>query len=45
MTRIILTLATVLALTACGTVEGAGQDLQSAGQAISSAARQTQSSM
>lgn len=45
MTRILLTLATLLALTACETVEGAGQDIQSAGQAISSEAQQTQSGM
>jgi predicted small secreted protein len=36
----ILTLVSMVALTACQTVEGAGKDLQSAGTAISREAQQ-----
>ncbi|MHC0054561.1 entericidin A/B family lipoprotein [Actibacterium sp. D379-3] len=42
MTRIILTVAALFTLTACATIEGAGKDLESAGQAISSEAREAQ---
>lgn len=45
MTRTIfssLTLIAVLGLAACETVEGAGQDIESAGQAISQEAREAQ---
>lgn len=45
MTRITLTLLTVLALSACETVEGAGQDIQNAGEAIESEANETQADM
>ncbi len=45
MIRITLPLLALLALAACETVKGAGRDLQSAGQAISSEAADAQSSM
>ncbi len=38
-------LTALLALAACETVEGAGQDLQSAGSAVSHEARKAQSDM
>lgn len=40
MTRIFLVFLTVVTLAACETVEGAGQDIQNAGQAIETEARQ-----
>ena len=37
--------ASVLALSACETVEGAGRDIQTAGTAVSQGARQVQSDL
>ena len=45
MTRIALTLVALLTLAACETVEGAGQDLENAGESISQAANDTQQEM
>jgi entericidin B len=48
MTRIVvssLSLIALVGLAACETVEGAGQDIQKAGGAISSEAQETQSKM
>ncbi|PTQ75626.1 entericidin A/B family lipoprotein [Celeribacter persicus] len=45
MKRVILIGMTLFALAACETVEGAGKDISKAGQAISSASRDVQSSM
>jgi predicted small secreted protein len=45
MTRISLILLATLALAACETVEGAGKDLQSAGQAVQQEANQAQEDM
>ncbi|MHC0054560.1 entericidin A/B family lipoprotein [Actibacterium sp. D379-3] len=45
MTRMILALTALMALTACETVEGAGQDIENAGEAISSGAQETQAEM
>ena len=42
MARIIASFAALFALSACETVEGAGQDIQNAGQSISTEARQAQ---
>jgi predicted small secreted protein len=39
MTRLILVIAAALALTACNTVKGIGQDIQKAGGAIEGAAK------
>ncbi|MBW6418373.1 entericidin A/B family lipoprotein [Celeribacter sp. PS-C1] len=39
MKRVMLLGLTLLALAACETIEGAGQDISKAGQAISQAAR------
>lgn len=40
MTRIVLVFLMVAGLAACETVEGAGQDIQNAGQAIETEAQQ-----
>ena len=40
-----LALLAVLGLAACETVEGAGQDIEKAGQAITNEAQETQSQM
>ena len=45
MNRIILALIAVLTLAACNTMRGAGQDISTAGDALSSEAAQTQSEM
>ncbi|ALG89413.1 MAG: entericidin, EcnA/B family [Confluentimicrobium sp.] len=45
MTRILLTIAALVTLTACETIDGAGQDIENAGEAISSEAQQTQAEM
>ncbi|WP_460274003.1 entericidin A/B family lipoprotein [Celeribacter sp. ULVN23_4] len=45
MKRVILIGLTLCALAACETVQGAGQDISKAGQALSSASRDVQSSM
>ena len=45
MMRIALILAATLGLSACETIKGAGQDLQSAGQTIESEAAQSQADM
>ncbi|NIZ08564.1 entericidin A/B family lipoprotein [Pseudooceanicola sp. HF7] len=45
MTRIVASLAVLCALAACETVEGAGQDIENAGQAISTEANDTQAEM
>lgn len=45
MIRTAAILTTLLALAACNTVHGAGQDIQSAGQSISKEAAQTQQQM
>ncbi len=45
MPRIALILVTLFGLAACETVKGAGQDLQSAGQAIEGEAAETQAGM
>lgn len=42
MTRITLFLLTFLGLAACETVEGAGQDIESAGEAIQQESNQVQ---
>ncbi|MBL8349582.1 MAG: entericidin A/B family lipoprotein [Burkholderiaceae bacterium] len=39
MTRLILLVAASLALTACNTIKGMGQDIQKAGSAIEGAAK------
>ncbi|MBP7668561.1 MAG: entericidin A/B family lipoprotein [Burkholderiaceae bacterium] len=39
MTRLILVIAAVLALSACNTIKGMGQDIQKAGEKIEGAAR------
>jgi predicted small secreted protein len=39
MTRLILIIAAVLALSACNTIKGMGQDIQKAGEKIEGAAR------
>jgi len=39
MTRLILIVAVTLALTACNTIKGVGQDIQKGGQAIEGAAK------
>ena len=39
MTRLILIVAATLALTACNTLKGVGQDIQKGGQAIEGAAK------
>lgn len=45
MTRMTLALLTALALSACETIEGAGQDIQNAGEAIETEANETQAQM
>ena len=45
MNRIILALIAVLTLAACNTLRGAGQDISTAGDALSSEAAETQSEM
>ncbi len=45
MKRVMLIGLTLCALAACETIEGAGKDISKAGQAISSASRDVQSSM
>ncbi len=42
MTRIFLIACTVLGLAACETVEGAGEDIQNAGDAVSDASNDVQ---
>lgn len=42
MTRLILTLTALVALAACETVEGFGQDVQSAGGAIQQSSNEVQ---
>lgn len=42
MTRITLALVALLGLVACETVEGAGQDLENAGQAIQQESNEVQ---
>jgi entericidin B len=44
MTRLIVLLA-LLGVTACETIEGAGQDLENTGEAISEEAREVQAGM
>jgi predicted small secreted protein len=39
MTRLILIVSAVLALTACNTIKGIGQDVQKTGQVIEGAAK------
>jgi len=39
MTRLFLVIAATLALTACNTVKGVGQDIQKAGEKIEGAAK------
>jgi predicted small secreted protein len=39
MTRLIFIVAATLALTACNTIKGVGQDIQKGGQAIEGAAK------
>ena len=39
MTRLILVIVAVLALSACNTIKGMGQDIQKAGEKIEGAAR------
>jgi predicted small secreted protein len=39
MTRLFLVIAAVLALSACNTVKGVGQDIQKAGEKIEGAAK------
>ncbi|WP_226549162.1 entericidin A/B family lipoprotein [Celeribacter naphthalenivorans] len=45
MKRTILIGLTLFALAACETIDGAGRDLSTAGQAISSASRDVQSNL
>ncbi len=45
MIRLFVTLSLLLALGACDTIAGAGQDISKAGTAISQSARQTQQKM
>ncbi|WP_375689391.1 entericidin A/B family lipoprotein [Pseudooceanicola sp. LIPI14-2-Ac024] len=42
MTRLLILIATLGALAACETVEGAGRDMQNAGQAVEREAQQAQ---
>lgn len=42
MTRIAIILSTFLAVTACQTIEGAGEDIGSAGDAIADESREVQ---
>ncbi|WP_212525104.1 entericidin A/B family lipoprotein [Actibacterium sp. MT2.3-13A] len=43
--RLMISMLTLLALTACATVEGAGQDLSAAGNAVANSARKVKSSL
>jgi entericidin B len=43
--RLMISILTLLTLTACATVEGAGQDLSAAGHAVSDSARKVKSSL
>ena len=45
MTRIAVLLTALLALGACETIKGAGQDIESAGQVIQDEASKTQANM
>ena len=45
MTRILLTLVVLTALTACNTIAGAGQDLTATGTAITTQTRAVQSDL
>ncbi len=45
MTRIIASIAVLCALAACETVEGAGQDIENTGQAISQESNNVQAEM
>lgn len=45
MPRLILPLLALFALAACETVKGAGRDIESAGEAISSTAQKVQSDL
>ena len=45
MPKIVFAILAMLTLAACNTVRGAGQDVQSAGDAISDEAAETQSEM
>lgn len=45
MTRISVLLTALLALGACETIKGAGQDIESAGQVIQDEAAETQADM
>lgn len=45
MTRYMLTLLAALALAACETVEGAGQDISTAGNAVTDTAQDVQSDL
>ncbi len=45
MKRVILLGTTLLALAACETIEGAGQDISAAGSAIAQESREVQSGM
>lgn len=44
-TRLTLMIMSLMTLTACATIEGAGQDLSAAGSAVSSTARDVRNSM
>lgn len=45
MTRIVVLIAALAALSACNTMRGAGQDIESAGQGLQSEAAKAQSGM
>lgn len=45
MIRFALAFLTLTSLAACETIQGAGQDIENTGEAISSEARQTQAQM
>ncbi|MCV2882921.1 entericidin A/B family lipoprotein [Actibacterium sp. XHP0104] len=45
MTRILISLSMIAMLSACATIEGAGQDLETAGQVISAEAREVKAKM
>jgi len=45
MSKIVLTLVALMALSACNTMQGAGQDVSAAGSALTDEAQEAQSGM
>ena len=45
MSKIVLTLVALMALSACNTMQGAGQDVSAAGSALTDEAQEAQSEM